>query len=994
MRNVRVFTGALLASLPLFACECDDGGDIQRLLPNLRVEPAMLDFGEVPLGRDRTATIRLTNDGEATLSLGAVTLETATDEFDLLDRAPTTLSANQSVELSVKYTAIMLGETTATLSISSDDEDGATTVAIRGIGVVPGVDVTTNGPGCGDTPGSLSFGTIAPGQSSEREITVIATGSAPVTISGAVISQGASGEWWLEAVPEEGVELRQGESLVLTARYSPSDPGPDSAAFILTTNVPGRMNIRIPACGVGASPALCATPVPLDLGVTGIGVATEGTIHLENCSADALDVTAVSITADAAHPSSPGFGAAPNVRLPVTLQAGEGLDVTVSFASAILGGSAGYLQAATTAPTQPEAFFPILATVRDTCQVLLAPDRLVFNNVVVGASDRRNVLVANNGADDCAIRRAEITTGSNVYSVSAAPSTPFNLVSGGAETISVRYEPRSGGVMHSGILEVEAGATIHRVELLGNPPAVAGCQLEVIPGFINFGPVPRNQSVLRGVDVRNVSEEICNLANVELDPSSSPQFTNVQFQAGPIAPGQRTTIVVNYRAPDSGVVSGTLHVTSDDVDSPVIDVPVLGTSAPPNVCVEPLNLDFGSITNGTLDFRIHACGPSAVTVTDLAFTRQDPEFSLRNPPQLPLVLQPGEVQTVTVLYEGLDGVGDSAIVTVGTDDLVSPTVEVGVTAGPVIVPPSAGRYLYYWQINTFTSGESNIFRIPLQGQPTAEAYWGPLAGKPCTGCHGVSPDGRYVAVIEATNFSLTVIDTTTDIQVVLPFTVSNTAFFTWKPDVNSNPPYQFAYDENEVVHVASIVAGYIGELQGANDLGYGSKMPSWGPNGQIAFARGQRGGGWGFFGPSDIMLVDEAGGQPVALAGASANGGANYYPAYHPNGDWVAFNYSASATGTLSNQFDGQIKMVPTNQTGVVFDLPQLNCPPGQCSSSFPTWSMDGAYLSFSSNRPGGQGNWDLYLGPIDPVTGADQPATNILEANTPDFQHAARWSD
>jgi Tol biopolymer transport system component len=170
-------------------------------------------------------------------------------------------------------------------------------------------------------------------------------------------------------------------------------------------------------------------------------------------------------------------------------------------------------------------------------------------------------------------------------------------------------------------------------------------------------------------------------------------------------------------------------------------------------------------------------------------------------------------------------------------------------------------------------------------------------------------------------------------------------------------------------------------------------MPSWGSNGQIAFARGGRGGGWGFFGPSDIYLVDEAGGVPTALAGAGANGGANYYPAYHPSGDWVAFNHSNSASGTLS-AFDGEIFMVSTNQNGVVLRLPQLNCAPGTCSSSFPTWSIDGQYLSFSSNRSGGMGSWDLYIGPIDPVTGADLPAVNIIEANTPDFQHAARWCE
>jgi Tol biopolymer transport system component len=318
---------------------------------------------------------------------------------------------------------------------------------------------------------------------------------------------------------------------------------------------------------------------------------------------------------------------------------------------------------------------------------------------------------------------------------------------------------------------------------------------------------------------------------------------------------------------------------------------------------------------------------------------------------------------------------------------------VNVIAGPVIVPPTAGRYLYYWEIDLVGQGQSMISRMPLQGQPTPEVYWGPNVGKPCSGCHGVSPDGRYVAVVEAGNFSLKVIDTQTDIEVALPFQITNTAFFTWKPDVNANPPYQFAYDDGDRIHLASVIAGYLGELQGANDPAYGSKMPSWGANGKIAFARGQPGGGWSFYGPCDIMLIDETGGVPVVLNGASGNSFANYYPAYHPSGNWVAFNQSVSASGTLSAP-DGRILLAPTDQSGNVLDLPNLNGPAGQGGNSFPTWSLDGNFLSFSSTRPGGEGSWDLYIGAIDPVTGADLPAVNIVEANSPSFQHAARWSD
>ena len=62
-------------------------------------------------------------------------------------------------------------------------------------------------------------------------------------------------------------------------------------------------------------------------------------------------------------------------------------------------------------------------------------------------------------------------------------------------------------------------------------------------------------------------------------------------------------------------------------------------------------------------------------------------------------------------------------------------------------------------------------------------------------------------------------------------------------------------------------------------------------------------------------------------------------------------------------------------------------------ASSFPTWSHDGAFISFSSNRAGGLGGWDIWFAPIDPLTAVPGAAVNLREANTADFDHVARWS-
>jgi hypothetical protein len=280
-------------------------------------------------------------------------------------------------------------------------------------------------------------------------------------------------------------------------------------------------------------------------------------------------------------------------------------------------------------------------------------------------------------------------------------------------------------------------------------------------------------------------------------------------------------------------------------------------------------------------------------------------------------------------------------------------------------------------------------------------YWGPRTGKKCAGCHNISPDGRYLAVTELGTFKM--IDTQSDIAIPLP-SQYHVNFLSFKPDITTTPIYEFAYDDGSDIHLASIFGGEIGKLPGADTSTYLEMMPTWGSSGMIAFARGtmtagnnnsssdpNNGGGWGLTGPSDVMLIPEAGGTAVPLNGASGNGFGNYYPSFSPNGKWIAFTQSQSAGSTIG-AMDSTLVLAPADNSGSISQLPRMNAPGIACS--FPTWAVDGTFLSFSSlDRPGGSGDWDIWYAPIDPNTGADGPPMPLSQANTPKFEHAAHWS-
>src|SRR5690606_32761184 len=107
-------------------------------------------------------------------------------------------------------------------------------------------------------------------------------GTDDVTVLSAVLEPGSTAEFEIDG-PIEPEVLMPGMSLSIAARYRPVDGGRDQGAFVITTDLAAMPSIRIPVCGAGVAPAICARPVPLDLGLVAQGASASGTLTLESC---------------------------------------------------------------------------------------------------------------------------------------------------------------------------------------------------------------------------------------------------------------------------------------------------------------------------------------------------------------------------------------------------------------------------------------------------------------------------------------------------------------------------------------------------------------------------------------------------------------------------------------------------------------------------------------------------------------------------------------
>lgn len=143
----------------LFACAPDYALD-QKVAPPLsgpeiRVEPAAVDFGAIDTARTGAATVTVFNDGDARLVVSGLLLDDASG-FSVLQEPPV-VDPGQSVTLDLGYVP-GARRSSDILVIESDDADEPTVeVPLTGIGLFPVLAIDPNPfdtgglqPGCGD----------------------------------------------------------------------------------------------------------------------------------------------------------------------------------------------------------------------------------------------------------------------------------------------------------------------------------------------------------------------------------------------------------------------------------------------------------------------------------------------------------------------------------------------------------------------------------------------------------------------------------------------------------------------------------------------------------------------------------------------------------------------------------------------------------------------------------------------------------------------------
>ncbi len=252
-----------------------------------------LDFGNVLFGSTAARRLQVRNLGNIDLEdiRAAISGEQAADFSVLLSVAG--LAPDAVSDLTVRFTPKGAGNRSAVLRLfSSDPDENPFTIALQGNGQAADIAIGVGEDSISDGE-RLDFGDVLFGSTSERHFQVRNLGDADLESLRFVVSGGQAAEF--ELVEPSVVSLAPGESLDLTARFTPKGAGNRSAVLRLFSNDPDENPFTIALQGngqaadiaievEGASNSDISNGGSWDLGDVSFGLSsvTEGLLQVRN----------------------------------------------------------------------------------------------------------------------------------------------------------------------------------------------------------------------------------------------------------------------------------------------------------------------------------------------------------------------------------------------------------------------------------------------------------------------------------------------------------------------------------------------------------------------------------------------------------------------------------------------------------------------------------------------------------------------------------------
>lgn len=276
------------------------------------------------------------------------------------------------------------------------------------------------------SPANLRFGSVAVSQTEAQFATLKNNGTTSVTISAVTVNAAGFSVSGL-SLP---TVLGAGQTTTLTILFAPTKTGWISGSVTVTSTASNSiLQIGLHANATSGS-SMTASPSSISFGQVTVGNSSSQSLVLTNTSSGSETLNAFQL-------SGSGF-AVSGATLPMTLNKGQSLTVTVTFSPSTTGIINGSLFI-----SGPNLNVPLTGTgaTSSAGQLTVSPASLSFGNVDIGSSTTQPATLSATGGS---VTVSSASSSSSQFSISGT-SFPFTLNSGQSAQVSVVYAPTTAG---------------------------------------------------------------------------------------------------------------------------------------------------------------------------------------------------------------------------------------------------------------------------------------------------------------------------------------------------------------------------------------------------------------------------------------------------------------------------------------------------------------------------------------------------------------------
>ncbi|HEX4005035.1 MAG TPA: choice-of-anchor D domain-containing protein [Acidobacteriaceae bacterium] len=510
-------------------------------------------FGTQAMNSSVTQAVTLKSTGTSALTISAGALS-GVAAFKISGVVfPLTLSPGQNAMLNVTFNPTQTGSKSGTISLATNTSSGTATISLGGTSVIAA--------SLQLSPGSVVFGNQSVGSSVTRGLTLIASGSSPLTITAASLTGAIAYSMAGVSFP---LTLKPGQSAELELTFHPTQTGAKNAIAKFTTNaLAGSTAIDLSGNAIDG-PGLTISPANLSFGRQAVGSSVTQAVTLTSSGTSALTISAETQS------GVPAFEWAA-ASLPMTLKPGQATTIEVTFHPTATGTKTANLSFVTNTPSRTA----VLGLSGDSINgpgLTISASSVAFGEQPVNSSISQVVTLTSSGTSAVTISKLFLT-GAPAYSTSGV-SFPVTLSPGQRATLAVQFYPtQTGTKTATAALTTNTAAGTATFGVSGT--AIIAPALTLGSTSVGFGGVTLGKPATQTVTLKSSGSKPLKISGAAATGTgfsiASPSFPLT------LNPGQSATLDVQFDPTATGYVTGAVSVASNSLSSNPSTIGVSGT---------------------------------------------------------------------------------------------------------------------------------------------------------------------------------------------------------------------------------------------------------------------------------------------------------------------------------------------------------------------------------------------------------------------------------